>query len=488
VSPVVTPNTLAWLVLAAWPFVVVAFYGFRSRTGRLAATTAWMMVLPVMFLPSALAFKTPGIPALDKHRISFLAIGVALLLFHPRELGMRSRWRFFPLVVLVALAWGILRTVQSNTDVLVFGPTVLPGLTDHDVSSNVVALALDLILPFLVGQRVFQTERDLRDLFRVLTTCALVYLPFMLVELRLSPQFHNWVYGYHPSAFLQGIRGSGYRPTVFMNHGLSVAMFSFTTLCAGLALAKVRVRLRPITARMRVGVSSVMVIACKSYGAIVYAIVAAPLILLFSRRLVRLVVLVLAVGVVAYPTARAAGWFPVKDVVSFFSRIDSERAFSLNFRFNQEDALLRRAQERPAFGWGTFGRNRVYASWGQDLSITDGYWVIVLGIWGFLGFAGFFAVLLVPVLRYVWNAPRMARDAQVLVGTLALVVVTFAVDLLPNARSDHLPVAYAGALLTLAGVVRKRPVKGLGRRLPVGSRALAMVEPRAPESDDEKSR
>jgi hypothetical protein len=458
VSPVVTPNTLAWLALAAWPVVVFGFYAYRSARGRVAATTAWMMILPVMFLPSALAFKTPGVPSLDKDRISFLAIALALALFHRPTLRSRAPWRHFPVVVIAVLSYGIFRTVHLNPDVLTFGPTVLPGLTGHDIPSNILSLILDLYLPFFVGQKVFRTERDLRDLFRVLTTCALLYAPFMLIELRLSPQFHNWVYGYHPSAFLQGIRGSGYRPTVFMKHGLSVAMFSFTTLCAAIALAKVRARLQKPSARVRVLVSGGLVVACKSLGPFIYSLAIAPLIILFSNRLVRIVVLVLAVGVVAYPTARATGWFPTKEVVSFFARIDGERAFSLGFRFNQEDELLRRARERPAFGWGTFGRNRVYASWGQDVSITDGYWVIALGIWGFFGFAGFFAMLVVPLLRYVWNSPRLPWASQVLMGSLALIVVTFTVDLLPNARSDHLPIAYAGALFTLAGAIR-RPVR-----------------------------
>jgi hypothetical protein len=468
-SPVVTPNTLAWIALAAWPVIVLAFFAIRSRSGRVAATTSWMMLLPVMFLPSALAFKTPGVPPLDKDRISFLAIAMALALFHRQELRSRDRWRYFPFVVIAVLSYGIYRTVQSNPDALTFGPTVLPGLTSHDIPSNIVALILDLFLPFFVGQRVFRTERDLRDLFRVLTTCALVYAPFMLIELRLSPQFHNWVYGYHPSAFLQGIRGSGYRPSVFMKHGLSVAMFSFTALCAAMALTKVRATLARPSARVRMGITAAMVLACKSYGAIIYSLAVAPLILLFSRRVVRLVVLVLALGVVAYPTSRATGWFPTQDLVSFFARIDGERAFSLGFRFNQEDELLRRAGERPTFGWGTFGRNRVYAAWGQDVSITDGYWVIALGIWGFLGFAGFFAILVVPLLRYVWNSPRMPWTSQVLVGSLALVVVISTVDLLPNARSDHLPVAYAGALFSLAGalaVARRRSGLPRGARRP----------------------
>ena len=63
-------------------------------------------------------------------------------------------------------------------------------------------------LPFVIGLRVFRTRRDLEDLFDVLCRCALLYAPFCMVELVMSPQFHRWVYGYHQHSFLQQLRGS----------------------------------------------------------------------------------------------------------------------------------------------------------------------------------------------------------------------------------------------------------------------------------------
>jgi hypothetical protein len=301
----------------------------------------------------------------------------------------------------------------------------------------------------------FRTERDLRDLFDVLSRCALIYAPFCLVELRLSPQFHNWVYGYGPSQFQQAVRGGGYRPVVFMNHGLSVAMFMFSCLCAGMGLQRVRAALRP-TPGTRIAVAGILVFLCRSLGAITYSLAAAVMQFLLSSKALGRVVLALALLAIAYPATRASKVFPTSEVVAFFDHISPERADSLEFRFANEDALVARAMKRPIFGWGTFSRNRVFASWGQDMAVTDGYWILQLGSFGYVGLAGFLALMVVPLLRFLRNRARMPEMSQVLLGALALIVVVFTIDLLPNARSDFLSIAYAGCLFGLAR--RRRPI------------------------------
>jgi hypothetical protein len=454
---------VASLALGVWPIVVLAVYAARRNTGSLARTTAWMMVLPVMFLPSNTEIKTPGVPALDKHRIAFLAIAVALQLFHRRQLLTGARWQSFPRWVLLLLVAGVYQTVRTNGDVLRFGPTVLPGLAQYDIISTCGALVLDLYLPFVVGQRVFRDERDVGELFEVLGLAALLYTPLILFELRFSPQLHNWVYGYYPSDFVQSMRGGGYRPMVFFNHGLSLSMFLFSAICGSMALHRARLAVAPIAAGQRVWGLTVLLVLCKSMGALIYALMALLTRAVLSSKAISRLLVVLALLVVLYPVTRATDIFPARDLVLFFSRVSQDRADSLAFRFQNEDDLLERAMLRPIWGWGTYGRNRIFAPWGQDISVTDGYWLIVLGGFGFVGFIGFFSLLLGPVLRFVRHRGQMGSSAQVLVGMLAFMVVIFAADLLPNARSDFLPIAYAGALYTVAGPpFRRKGAKGGG--------------------------
>jgi hypothetical protein len=474
-------NSFAWLVLLSWPLVALTVYAARRSSGRLARTTAWMMILPVMFLPVGLEFKQPLIPALDKHRLSFLSIAVALQIFHRRELLARAPWHQFPRLVLLVLTFGVIQTVRTNGDVLTFGRTVLPALTAHDAMSITASFLLDMYLPFAVGQRVFRTERDVRDLFDVLGICALIYAPFCLIELRLSPQFHNWVYGYATAQFVQSVRAGGYRPIVFMGHGLSVAMFMFSCLVAGLALDKVRAKVRP-KPKVRAMAAGALVVLCKSLASIIYAFAATFLRFLLSSRAVGRVVVTLAVLAVAYPSIRASNVFPATRLVEFFEGVNADRAESLSFRFRNEDGLLARAMARPLFGWGTFGRNRLYVAWdydqpAQDISVTDGYWIILLGGFGFVGFAGFFALMVVPLLRFARNRARMPETSRSLVGALALMVAVFTVDLLPNSLSSFLSIAYAGALFTLSERLARQGAVREPRAQTVRSRVAAQAYP-----------
>jgi hypothetical protein len=455
------PNWFAWLALAVWPLVVLATYAARRTSARLARTTAWMMVLPVMFLPSGPQLKVSGIPYLDKHRLGFVSIAIALQLFHRHDLLGKARWHQFPRLVLLALIGGAVGTVYTNRDALAFGPNVLPGLTSYDVVSISGARVLDLYLPFAVGQRVFRTERDLRDLMEVLSLCGLVYAPLCLFELRMSPQLHYWIYGTTPSQFAQAIRGGGYRPIVFMSHGLSVAMFLFACLCAALALRAVRATGGPVTAGSRATLTGLLLVACKSLASIIYSGVALVVHLALSSKSLARVLAVCVALIAAYPVAQVSNVFPSGEVVRFFYSINPDRAESLWFRMRHESALVARARERPFFGWGTFGRNRIYDDEsGQDLSVTDGTWIIQFGEFGYVGLAVLGALMLVPVLRFTWSRARMPETAQALGGALAFMVVIFTINLFPNSYADALPVAYAGALFTLANTIRRpRPAR-----------------------------
>ncbi|MCI0669146.1 MAG: hypothetical protein L0Y64_01655 [Myxococcaceae bacterium] len=434
-------NAFAWVVLFGWPIVVFLFFAMRRSTHRVARTTAWMMFVSVMLLPSSVEYDPPGLPSLDKHRIAFVCIAIALQLFHRQQLLGRVRGHNFPRLVFLVMVYGAVQTAATNADALTFGRKTLPGLTSYDALSLSMGLLLDCYLPFVVGQRVFRSERDLRDLFEVMRTCALVYAPLILLEWRLSPQLHNWVYGFHPSEFIQAMRGDGFRPVVFMNHGLSVAMWVFSCLCATLALERVGARTLFIWVEL---------VLCRSMAPTLYAGLATLLGWLTRPRVSAAVIVAVVFVVTLYPITRATGSFPADDVLEFFRGIDSERAASLEFRMQNEDALLERASVRPTYGWGGFGRNRIWAEWGQDVSVTDGYWIIMLGTLGYVGWGAFFALLVFPLLRYVWHFREMPASSRAMMSVFALMMALFTLDLLPNARSDFLSIAYAGMLWTLS--------------------------------------
>lgn len=460
-----TPNALAWIALGAWPLVVLAVYAARRSTSRPARTTAWMLLLEVMFLPAGLDLP---FAALNKHRIGVLSVTAALLIFHRKEIGLRERARHFPLFALLVVVGGALQTVRTNTDPLTFGILRIPGLGLRDGAWMIYGYFVDMFLPFAIGQRVFRRERDLRDLLEVLSTCTLIYAPLCLLEMRLSPQFSNWVYGYFPHSFIQTMRGSGYRPVVFMSHGLAVAMFLFSGFCAGLALRQARTTARP-SPGVRAMIAGVLLLAGRSLASIIYASIALLLHLFPSARARARLAATLGVLVLAYPTMRAYDLVPTADILQVFARVSTQRSASLMTRFDQEDKLLERAMKRPLYGWGGWGRNRIYSWWGErgdewagyrDYSITDGSWIIWLGGAGAVGFAASFALIVVPLLRYARRYTRLPPSSQLLVGALAVMVGLSAADLLPNSQFDYLPVVFSGALFTLSASSAQRKTGG----------------------------
>ncbi len=136
--------------------------------------------------------------------------------------------------------------------------------------------------------------------------------------------------------------------------------------------------------------------------------------------------------------------------------VSEDRAYSLKVRLDQEQQLLEHASRRLMFGWGRFGRNRVYdVEEGKDLSITDGHWIITVGAYGLFGFVAEFGLLALTVFRAA-SALRFANPPRdrIYLAALALIVAINMVELLPNATLSPWTWLLAGALLGRAQTLR----------------------------------
>jgi hypothetical protein len=153
---------------------------------------------------------------------------------------------------------------------------------------------------------------------------------------------------------------------------------------------------------------------------------------------------------------RASGLFPTGALVAQVAGLNEARADSLAFRFENEDALLERAEQRPLFGWGLYGRPRIYDEEGRSQTVTDGWWIIQYGTNGTVGFLFAFGLLLYPVLNVLLRWKRFGgRGDQIVVGTMSLIVAVRVVELLPNGLFSFLPFFFSGALAgAAAGVMR----------------------------------
>jgi len=125
-----------------------------------------------------------------------------------------------------------------------------------------------------------------------------------------------------------------------------------------------------------------------------------------------------------------------------------DRAQSVETRFHNEGALAARARQQPVFGWGGWGRSRIYDERGKDVTITDSMWIIALGTNGAFGVAVTLAVILLPPLLLVrkapvawWIHPSVAPTA-----CMAVIVILWMVDNLLNNMFNPVYVVMIGGL------------------------------------------
>jgi hypothetical protein len=473
------PNALALLMLVIWPGVTL--YIFRRLPVERALI--WATLLAYMFLPPYPAgFDFPLLPPLSKESIPVLSIAAVMVFF------MKTRLELLPKsgvakVLLLTFILSPVATVLTNGEPLIFAETSIRGLYLLDAVALVVIQSF-LVVGFLLARQFLQTEAAHRDLLIALTIGGLIYSLPMLVEVRLSPQLNLWIYGYYPSAFEQTIRAGGFRPVVFMSHGIWVAFFGMISAVSALSIWRnnrqgAAGRFLPAACYL-----FVVTVLCKTWSPLIYATLLVPAILWLSLRAQIRVALVLALLAVFYPLMKGAEIVPNQAIISKVAEINPERANSLQFRLENEERLLTRANEKPVFGWGTWGRNQVRDPYdGQILTITDGLWTITIGMFGWVGFMAQFGLLMVPILLVMYEvfaldhsliarhdrvmplqipAPKMNTQSSTIVqpsvyaGVLALILAANMVDLLPNATLTPLTWIIAGALLGHAEMLALR--------------------------------
>lgn len=446
----INANWLAYGALVVWP--LVALYLFS----RLSVTQAilWTIVGGYLLLPAELDIKFKMIPVFNKETIPNLAALLGCAIY------ARRRPKFFyqlgaAELLLIVILIGPFITSLLNGDTIRIGKTVLPGVGAYDAGSNLMSEFM-FILSFFIGRQFLRDPDANIQILRVMVIAGLAYSLPMLFELRMSPSLSDWIYGYYARSINTEFKASGFRPVVFLENGLALALFTMMCTAAAAALWRVRQQVWRWPSGSVTGYLAAMLVLCKTLGALTYGLVAVPLVRWASPRAQLRVACILVTIASTYPVLRVAGLVPTAAIDNAARIISVDRADSLETRFENEDKLLNRAWERPWFGWGRYGRSRVYDGWlGGDSSITDGYWIITLGQFGLIGFLGTFGLLAWPVYRAA-GALRFARDMReaVCLSALALIVAFNICDLLPNASNSPMLWLFTGALLGRAEALK----------------------------------
>lgn len=441
------PNAFASLVLFSWPLVTLLLMRSLPRGRALIAA----ILVGYLFLPPPPAgIDLPLLPPLTKETIPNLSLAFLFVLLWRRDLNIWPESRAV-LVLLGVFVLSPFATVLTNTEPVYYGRIALPGLQIKEALALMIQQGM-LIVPFLLARAVLTSTEDHRDLIWALFIGGLVYSVPMLLEVRLSPQLNIWIYGYFQHNFDQMIRFGGFRPIVFLYHGIWVAFFCMTAVLAAIALMRNETGSKKLLLALGAIYLLGVLFLAKTLGAMVYAAVLAPVVLLFGRRMQLLVAVLMAGLAIGYPLLKGADLVPKDRLLAAAALVDEDRANSLRFRFDQETILMERAYEKPLFGWGIWGRNHILdENTGEILTVTDGRWIIRIGMFGWLGFLAEFLLLATPVFLLGWRSLRGGGDA---LSPYAVVVSVMLgvnmVDLIPNATITPLTWLMAGAVLGFA--------------------------------------
>lgn len=461
-------NTFALLALLGWPAVVAVMF----RKLPMERAVIWSILGAYMFLPQLSAINLPLVPPLNKETIPNLAAFAACVAILGRMPGLLPEgWVGRGLLVLFVVSPAI--TVLTNLEPVRFGvdrfgslrvvdPNALavgglPGLRIYD-SASALGQQLFLMLPFFLARAVLRSEAAIREILLALVVAGAIYAVPMLWEVRFSPQLHSQLYGFFQHDFAQAMRDGGFRPFVFMPHGLWVAFFAFMVAMAAAARLRDAVNQASRGWRMlALGLGLGLVVLCKSLGAQLFTAIFVPMALLLRPRVHLALAALIAALVIGYPLLRGLELVPTTQLVERVSAMSADRAESLEYRFTNEERILDHVQAKPLFGWGGWGRFMVHdPATGRTLSIVDGQWVITIGHYGWLGFIALFGLLALPVLG-IWREARRpgAGPVSYAVSVLTLVLAVNLLDLLPNATLIPFTWLIAGALLGRAEEMRR---------------------------------
>lgn len=419
-------------------------------------------IFAVLFLPNHV-YELRGLPDYSRETAASFGILLGVLLFDWRTVFNTFKPCIFDLPIVIYCLTPICTSMSDD-------------LTLYDGISWSAEQVLTWGVPYFLG-RVYLTNLDaFRDLAIGIVIGGLLYVPLCLYEVRMSPQLHRMFYGYHQSNFLQTKRGGGgFRPMVFMSHGLMLGMWmTAASLCAfWLWRTKAVKAIAGVPMILIVGVIMATTLLCKSSLSLMLLMMGLGL--FYTMKFIKNPAPMFALLLVppTYMYLRATGTWDGQELIDFAYRYYNEyRAQSIFTRIFNETQIAERAMERPWFGWGGYGR--YFPNRG---TIPDGFWIITLGKYGLVGLATWTLTMLTPVFLFLigypvrmWNHPRVAPAAL-----LAMIGALFTADSLMNSMPNPIYVLGTGGLVSVAILMLTPAMHGRGFLQTLGWRLSAKL-------------
>ncbi len=446
-------NGLAYLMLAAWPAICVVLFTRLSVERALL----WSIFGAYMFLPPVTQFDLPLVPAMTKHSIPSVAALVIIVAVVGLRPSFIPKHRTTSILVLGMLSGSIL-TVLANSDPITFGVVTLPGLRLIDTLS-VLAEMLILLIPFFLARVYLSTDKGLRELVIAFALAGVIYSVPTLIEVAVGPNLNIWIYGFFQHSIESLLRDGRFRPYVFTQHALWIALFFVMAIAASAALLRQADRQNRAKFAFAIGYLVVVLFLCQSLASQAYTVLLLPLILLATAKWQIRVALCLAVVGVLYPVIRNLGLVPIEWGLAQIEDFNPERAQSLGYRFLNEALLLDRAAERPWFGWGGWARNHIHVPETGDLLTTvDGRWIFIFGTFGWFGYVSQMGLVAWPLILVAWYRKKHPNlQLSPFIPPLCLMLGFNMLDMLLNDTMVPMTLLMIGAILGYAERLAAEP-------------------------------
>ena len=418
--------TFGWL-----PLTFILFSMLQARQAAIIS-----LFFGWLFLPNA-NYDFPNIPSYTKIAATCLPIMLCTAFFNVQRLIKLSLGKLdIPILI-----WCFCPLASSLSN----------GLGLYDGISGVIHHFFEWGAPYAIGKMYFYDARGIRELAKWVVIGGLIYIPFCLWEMRMGANLHQHFYGFRIDQFVTTIRFGGIRPVVFFTHGIALGVWMMSSLLMGIWLWRTKSIQILCGFSMGINVVALFVVflLCRSLNAIVLFVVGLGVYYGIRTWRWNFLVLILALLPIVYIASRNTGIITSDQLIETTKNVNSERAVSLGARLFHEEQMVDKAWNRPLFGWAGWGRHRLYNDYGENISITDAFWVLAFGINGLVGLISVGLVLLLPTFIFWrkyhladWGDPKLAP----IVGFVCIIPL-YTIDCLMNAMINPIYTVAAGGTL-----------------------------------------
>ena len=433
------------LLLGWLPVVLLLFFWMPPRRAVVVSLiTSWL------FLPQ-LGYTLRFVPDYTKMSATCYAIIIGALLLDPksRVLNFKPLWIDLPMLVYCAVPF--FTSLQNE-------------LGAYDGLTSCLARIVQHGLPYLIGRLYIRTPEDAKEFAFGVVAGALIYVPLCLYEARMSPQLHNIVYGITPyTDWAMAWRWGGWRPTVFLSHGLAVGvwMAAGATMAVWLWTCGSVKRIYGIPMWLVAPLLVLTSVLTRSTGAIMLFVAVSGLLLSVRYLQTRLFLMGALVSIPLYLLARTTQLFEGVFVAEWISGLGStleHRGNSLRFRMVHENFIVNHVYDRPFLGWGGWGRAfDVYIEEYDSLAVPDSLWALTFGQNGIVGLAALYSIYIIPpvLLLKKLRAREVGSKAIAPVTGLAAVCLLYAMDCLVNAMINPVFIVAIGGVAGMAATLTR---------------------------------